>query len=64
MLTTTPPATYAELVAALDEGLAAVRDTFAGLDEAEWTRSTLLEPLDPALRPWTDGGCIGRRSPR
>jgi uncharacterized protein (TIGR03083 family) len=53
MLTTTPPATYADLVAALDEGLAAVRDTFAGLGEAEWTRSTLLEPLDPALRPWT-----------
>jgi hypothetical protein len=53
MLTATTPTTYVELVDALDEGLSAVLKTFAGLDQADWTRSTRLEPLDPARRHWT-----------
>ena len=51
-LSTTAPSTYAELTDALDEGLTAVLETFKGLSEAEWMRSTLLDPLDPAVRHW------------
>jgi hypothetical protein len=47
------PATYAELTDALDEGLTAVLKTFKGLSDADWTRSTLLDPLDPAVRHWS-----------
>ena len=53
MLTATTPTTYVELVDALDEGLTAVLKTFAGLGEADWTRSTRLDPLDPGQRHWT-----------
>jgi hypothetical protein len=52
MLIATAPATYVELVDALDEGLAAVHNTFAGLSESDWDRATQLDPLDPGLRHW------------
>lgn len=45
-------ATYAEAVAALEEGLHAVEATFAGLTAEDWGRPTLLTPLNPALPPW------------
>lgn len=45
-------APYAQLVAALAEGLQAIDETLAGLSEDEWRRATLLKPLDPAQPPW------------
>jgi hypothetical protein len=53
VLTATTPTTYIDLVDALDEGLTAVLKTFTGLSQADWSRSTRLEPLDPAQRHWT-----------
>jgi len=45
-------ASYAEAIAALDEGLQAVDTTLAGLTEADWRRLTRLEPLDATLPKW------------
>ena len=45
-------ASYAEALAALEEGLHAVEQTFTGLSDSEWQRTTVLDPLDAALPRW------------
>jgi hypothetical protein len=45
-------ASYAEALAALEEGLHAVEQTFTGLSLSEWQRTTVLDPLDAALPRW------------
>lgn len=45
-------ASYDDAIAALDEGLGAVERALIGLTQDEWSRRTLLEPLDTTLPPW------------
>jgi uncharacterized protein (TIGR03083 family) len=37
----------------LETELTRLADVFAGLSDEEWRRPTKLQPLDPALTPWT-----------
>ncbi len=52
MTATTQERSHDEIVEALAEGLQAVEDTLSSLTPEDWTRPTLLRPVDPNAPPW------------
>jgi uncharacterized protein (TIGR03083 family) len=52
MATDTWSRTHEEMIDALAEGLQAVEEKLASLSEEDWSRPTLLRPLDPEMPPW------------